>query len=154
MQNYTACILCYRNFNVLIRELLSGWILLPIADVLADPAVVNSLLLLFLDNYTLSQYPNRPPTRVEFLARFVSSVPISHDSVSISCVSSKAIMQITVECQQFENGCLSKRYIIIYYVVGLNANVATDGWGSYCFECPFLCPLISIVFHIFLNLNT
>lgn len=69
-----------KNFNVLIRELLSGWILLPITDVLADPAVVNSLLLLFLDNYTLSQYPNRPPTRVEFLARFVSSVPISRDS--------------------------------------------------------------------------
>ncbi|XP_021925834.1 sorting nexin-14-like isoform X2 [Zootermopsis nevadensis] len=69
-----------RNFSVLIRELLSGWILLPITDVLADPAVVNSLLLLLLDNYTLSQYPNRPPTRVEFLARFVSSVPVSHGS--------------------------------------------------------------------------
>lgn len=93
-----AC-LCYRNFSVLIRELLSGWILLPITDVLADPAVVNSLLLLFLDNYTLSQYPNRPPTRVEFLARFVSSVPISHDSVSISYTSRKAGMQLIVKCQ-------------------------------------------------------
>ena len=99
MQNYTSRMLCYRNFNVLIRELLSGWILLPITDVLADPAVVNSLLLLFLDNYTLSQYPYRPPTRVEFLSRFVSSVPVTRDSVSISYVSSKAIMQITVECQ-------------------------------------------------------
>ncbi|XP_069690974.1 sorting nexin-14-like isoform X2 [Periplaneta americana] len=69
-----------KNFSVLIRELLSGWILLPITDVLADPAIVNSLLLLLLDNYTLSQYPNRPPTRVEFLARFVSSVPVSHGS--------------------------------------------------------------------------
>ncbi|GFG30201.1 hypothetical protein Cfor_10179, partial [Coptotermes formosanus] len=70
-----------KNFSVLIQELLSGWILLPITDVLADPAVVNSLLLLFLDNYTLSHYPNRPPTRVEFLAHFVSSVPVSRDSV-------------------------------------------------------------------------
>ena len=93
-----AC-LCYRNFSVLIRELLSGWILLPITDVLADPAIVNSLLLLFLDNYTLSQYPNRPPTRVAFLARFVSSVPISHDSVSISYISSKVGMQLIVKCQ-------------------------------------------------------
>jgi hypothetical protein len=74
--------LFYRNFSVLIRELLSGWILLPVTDVLADPAVVNSLLLLLLDNYTLSQYPDRPPTRVEFLARFVSSVPVFHNSVS------------------------------------------------------------------------
>lgn len=76
-------LLCCRNFSVLIRELLSGWILLPITDVLADPAVVNSLLLLLLDNYTLSQYPNQPPTRVEFLARFVSSVPVTHGSVSV-----------------------------------------------------------------------
>jgi hypothetical protein len=72
----------YRNFSVLIRELLSGWILLPVTDVLADPAVVNSLLLLLLDNYTLCQYPDRPPTRVEFLARFVSSVPVLYNSVS------------------------------------------------------------------------
>jgi len=44
---------------------------------------------------------------------------------------------------------------MIYHVVSLNANVATDGWGSYCFECPFLCLLtLSIVFHIFLNVNT
>lgn len=69
-----------KNFSVLIRELLSGWILLPVTDVLADPAIVNSLLLLLLDNYTLSQYPDRPPTRVEFLARFVSSVPVFHGS--------------------------------------------------------------------------
>jgi hypothetical protein len=89
----------YRNFSVLIRELLSGWILLPITDVLADPAVVNSLLVLYLDNYTLSQYPNRPPTRVEFLAHFVSSVPVSHDSVSIRYISSKAGVQLTMICQ-------------------------------------------------------
>jgi hypothetical protein len=87
--------LCCRNFSVLIQELLSGWILLPITDVLADPAVVNSLLLLFLDNYTLSHYPNRPPTRVEFLAHFVSSVPVSRDSVSIRYSSSKAGIQLT-----------------------------------------------------------
>ncbi|KAJ9589467.1 hypothetical protein L9F63_017328, partial [Diploptera punctata] len=68
------------NFSVLIRELLSGWVLLPITDVLADPAIVNSLLLLLLEKHTLTQYPNKLPTRVEFLARFVTSVPATRGS--------------------------------------------------------------------------
>nr|CAD7261904.1 unnamed protein product [Timema shepardi] len=68
------------NYQVLIRELLSGWVLLPLADVLADPAIVNSLLLLLLEKHTLTQYPDKPPVTVEFLDRFVSSVPAARGS--------------------------------------------------------------------------
>nr|CAD7440331.1 unnamed protein product [Timema bartmani] len=68
------------NYQVLIRELLSGWVLLPLADVLADPAIVNNLLLLLLEKHTLTQYPDKPPVTVEFLDRFVSSVPAARGS--------------------------------------------------------------------------
>ncbi|XP_049774784.1 sorting nexin-14-like isoform X1 [Schistocerca cancellata] len=70
-----------RNFNVLIREILSGWVLLPTMDVLADPAIVNSLLLLLVDKQPLTQYPAVVPDTVPFLAHFVSSVaPPKHAS--------------------------------------------------------------------------
>jgi hypothetical protein len=37
----------------------------------------------------------------------------------------------------------------------LNPKVATDGWGSCHFKCPFLHLLIlSVVFHTFLKLKT
>nr|CAD7598805.1 unnamed protein product [Timema genevievae] len=68
------------NYQVLIRELFSGWVLLPLADVLADPAIVNNLLLLLLEKHTLTQYPDKPPVTVEFLDRFVSSVPAARGS--------------------------------------------------------------------------
>ncbi|XP_067005138.2 sorting nexin-14 [Anabrus simplex] len=69
-----------KNYSVLIRELLCGWVLLPLADVLADPSIVNSLLLLLLDRHLLTQYPNTTPSKVEFLSRFVSSVPVLRTS--------------------------------------------------------------------------
>ncbi|KAK7792107.1 hypothetical protein R5R35_009644 [Gryllus longicercus] len=71
--------LACRNYSTLVREILAGWVLLPLVDVLADPSIVNSLLLLLLERNTLTEYPNTSPSRVEFLARFVS-VPVSRNS--------------------------------------------------------------------------
>ncbi|XP_063236943.1 sorting nexin-14-like [Bacillus rossius redtenbacheri] len=68
------------NVRTLVRELLAGWVLLPLADVLADPSVVNSLLLLLLGPHQLTQHPDKPPATVEFLARFASSAPAARVS--------------------------------------------------------------------------
>lgn len=53
LRNLTICLLpdilpkmqynC-RNYNILIREILSGWVLLPLMDVIADPNIMNLLV--------------------------------------------------------------------------------------------------------------
>lgn len=64
-------LLCCRSFRALVRELLSGWVLLPLSDVLCDPFCINSLILLALSHEPLTQYPDTPPVQVQFLQRFV-----------------------------------------------------------------------------------
>ncbi|KAK5642032.1 hypothetical protein RI129_008199 [Pyrocoelia pectoralis] len=41
----TDCLKC-NNYNVLIREIITGWVLLPLMDVLANPNMINSLAIL------------------------------------------------------------------------------------------------------------
>lgn len=60
-----------QNFSSLTRELLAGWVLLPLADVLADPSILNSLLLLLLGHQQLTQYKDVDEPKVEFLRKFV-----------------------------------------------------------------------------------
>ncbi|KAK3930284.1 Sorting nexin-14 [Frankliniella fusca] len=63
-------------FHSLMRELLAGWVLLPLSDVLADPSILNSLLLLLLGHQQLTQYKdadNEP--QVKFLEKFVDYSP-------------------------------------------------------------------------------
>ncbi|KAE8741300.1 hypothetical protein FOCC_FOCC013154 [Frankliniella occidentalis] len=65
-----------QNFHALMRELIAGWVLLPLADVLADPSILNSLLLLLLGHQQLTQYKdvdNEP--KVKFLEKFVDYSP-------------------------------------------------------------------------------
>lgn len=75
-----------RNFNSLTRELLAGWVLLPLADVLADPSILNSLLLLLLANQQLTQYKDVNEPKVKFLKKFVGlpSKPSSVRSYSLT----------------------------------------------------------------------
>ncbi|ENN76036.1 hypothetical protein YQE_07409, partial [Dendroctonus ponderosae] len=66
--NYVNC----KNYSVLLRELLSGWVLLPLMDVIADPNIINSLVILTV-NYKPSRTP-RPQDlspEVEFLCTLV-----------------------------------------------------------------------------------
>ncbi|XP_046688074.1 sorting nexin-14-like isoform X1 [Homalodisca vitripennis] len=60
-------------FEVLVREILAGWLLLPISDTVCDPVVLNSLLLLLMGRQPLTDYPPGDGTnQVEFLAHFVT----------------------------------------------------------------------------------
>ncbi|RZF32408.1 hypothetical protein LSTR_LSTR001872 [Laodelphax striatellus] len=60
-------------YSVLIREIVAGWLLLPLADVLADPAIINSLLVLLLSRQSFTQYPvNDNIEQVEFLEHFAN----------------------------------------------------------------------------------
>lgn len=72
----------FRNFNALIRELLAGWVLLPLADVLADPSILNSLLLLLLGHQQLTQYKDDNDPKVKFLEKFVG-IPSKTSSVRV-----------------------------------------------------------------------
>ncbi|KAF7270619.1 hypothetical protein GWI33_016415 [Rhynchophorus ferrugineus] len=80
-QPYTKC----PNYTILLRELLAGWVLLPLMDVLSDPNIINSLVIIAV-NYK----PNRssrihhPPKSVEFLKDFITIGDNSNSSFSMS----------------------------------------------------------------------
>ncbi|XP_049874699.1 uncharacterized protein LOC126372833 [Pectinophora gossypiella] len=58
-------------FRVLIREIFSGWVLLSLTDVLADPYILNTLIVLATGDETMAQLPASPNYTVEFLETFV-----------------------------------------------------------------------------------
>ncbi|XP_063827878.1 sorting nexin-14-like [Ostrinia nubilalis] len=57
-------------FRVLIREIFAGWVLLSLTDVLADPYILNTLIVLATGDETMAQLPTTPNYKVEFLERF------------------------------------------------------------------------------------
>lgn len=61
-----------RPFQTLLRELFSQWALLPLMDVLADPNLINLLVLVATNRSTKVLGPLSADGRVEFLGRFVS----------------------------------------------------------------------------------
>ncbi|KAG6439171.1 hypothetical protein O3G_MSEX000549, partial [Manduca sexta] len=58
-------------FRVLIREIFAGWVLLSLTDVLADPYILNTLIVLATGDETMAQLPTTPNYKVEFLETFV-----------------------------------------------------------------------------------
>lgn len=58
-------------FTVLIREIFAGWVLLSLTDVLADPYILNTLIILATGDETMAQLPTTPNYKVEFLETFV-----------------------------------------------------------------------------------
>ncbi|VVC91033.1 unnamed protein product [Leptidea sinapis] len=58
-------------FKVLIREIFAGWVLLSLTDVLADPYILNMLIILATSKETMAQLPATPNYKVEFLETFV-----------------------------------------------------------------------------------
>lgn len=60
------------NYTVLIREILSGWVLLPLMDVLADPNIINSLVILSMTyKKTKTQIRIKNVQKVQFLENFI-----------------------------------------------------------------------------------
>ncbi|XP_046401263.1 sorting nexin-14-like isoform X2 [Ischnura elegans] len=81
-----------KNWCALVRELLSGWVLLPALDALADPNSINYLLLLAVTT-TGSSSKDVSTQKVSLLANFSSpSLPIGRAAVksalleSLSCI--------------------------------------------------------------------
>ncbi|XP_045517750.1 sorting nexin-14-like isoform X1 [Pieris brassicae] len=58
-------------FKVLIREIFAGWVLLSLTDVLADPYILNTLIILATGNETMAPLPATPNYKVDFLETFV-----------------------------------------------------------------------------------
>ncbi|CAH2265662.1 jg4912 [Pararge aegeria aegeria] len=58
-------------FRVLIREIFAGWVLLSLTDVLADPYILNTLIVLATGDETMAILPATPNYKVEFLENFV-----------------------------------------------------------------------------------
>ncbi|XP_066140261.1 sorting nexin-14-like isoform X2 [Euwallacea fornicatus] len=63
---YIGC----KNYTVLLRELLAGWILLPLMDAIADPNIINSLVIIAI-NYKTASKPPLLPEEEEFLQEFI-----------------------------------------------------------------------------------
>ncbi|KAL8561662.1 hypothetical protein ACOMHN_001394 [Nucella lapillus] len=62
-----------RSTCALVREILCGSVLLPAMDAIANPDMVNNLLLIFLDNTPPPEATDPPSPRVQFLGHFVQA---------------------------------------------------------------------------------
>lgn len=51
-------------FRVLVREVFAGWVLLSLTDVLADPYILNALILLATSDETMAELPTTPNYKV------------------------------------------------------------------------------------------
>ncbi|XP_064637730.1 sorting nexin-14-like isoform X3 [Lineus longissimus] len=79
-----------RSLCSLLREILASSILLPVMDVIADPDIVNKLLLVFFDDTPPPVCLDPPSTQVTILANF--SVPLSRNCSSLHIESVADIM--------------------------------------------------------------
>lgn len=61
---------CFRSLRQLLEQILAGVVLLPVADKLADPDIVNNLLIIFLDEEPAPVNPDPATDHVELLAHF------------------------------------------------------------------------------------
>lgn len=51
-------------FRVLVREIFAGWVLLSLTDILADPYILNALIILATGDETMAQLPATPDYKV------------------------------------------------------------------------------------------
>lgn len=58
--------------KLLLEEILSGVVLFPVADKIADPDIINNLIIIFCDEEPPPVNPDPPSEIVEFLAHFAS----------------------------------------------------------------------------------
>ncbi|RZB40834.1 sorting nexin-14-like [Asbolus verrucosus] len=69
-EKYLQC----KNYSVLIREILAGWVFLPLMDVLADPNIINSLVILAVTYKSKKQHKHKEEIeKVKFLENFIEN---------------------------------------------------------------------------------
>lgn len=61
-----------RLLKLLLEEILSGVVLLPVVDKIADPDIVNNLIILFCDEEPPPVNPDPPSDLVELLGHFAA----------------------------------------------------------------------------------
>lgn len=76
-----------RPVRLILEQILGGLILLPVADKISDPDIVNNLLILLLDTTPSAENPDPPSDRVEILAHWTltdseDTQPVRHCEVT------------------------------------------------------------------------
>ncbi|XP_063382691.1 sorting nexin-14-like [Cydia fagiglandana] len=66
-------------FHVLVREIFAGWVLLSLTDLLADPYIINALIILATGDETMAQLKTTPDYRVEFLSTLARQSGSTHE---------------------------------------------------------------------------
>lgn len=84
LRNLTKCLLPHvfpadslkcRNYAVLIREIVAGWVFLPLMDILADPNIINYLMIYTMSRRgSLSGHKVEEQEKVEFLCGFSNRI--------------------------------------------------------------------------------
>lgn len=65
----------FRNYAVLMREIIAGWVLLPLMDVLADPNIINYVTILAITHKSRSSvHDTQQQENVEFLHNFSNRI--------------------------------------------------------------------------------
>lgn len=68
-------IIFFRNYAVLMREIISGWVLLPLMDVLADPNIINYVTILATTyKYKSANLETQQQKPVELLCNFSNRI--------------------------------------------------------------------------------
>jgi sorting nexin-14 len=76
-----------KNYVVLIREIVAGWVLLPLMDVLADPNIINSLVILAITYKSKNQQKKKTPIeKVKFLESFITNNQISSFATDLNTI--------------------------------------------------------------------
>lgn len=91
-----------RNFTILIREILAGWVFLPLMDVLADPNIINWLVV-YSVNYKpkSSRGTSKNVKSVEFLYNFETEKSTKKSSFYIGLNKIKSNTQLLYAFMQF-----------------------------------------------------
>ncbi|XP_063363584.1 sorting nexin-14-like [Cydia amplana] len=66
-------------FHLLVREIFAGWVLLSLTDLLADPYIINALIILATGDETMAQLKTTPDYRVEFLSTLARQSGSTHE---------------------------------------------------------------------------
>lgn len=93
------------NYVTLMREILAGWVLLPLMDVLADPNIINSLLI-YSSNTDFKLDYKSASKNMKFLNNFV--VPCRRKSLFFSelCQIKKDVKLLYVFMQYLKRKCV------------------------------------------------
>ena len=81
--------------RTLISDIVSGAVLQPVMDLLADPDVINLILELSFDKDPAKVFPRPSGRMVVFLERFTTSFEKKPPSVSVCSLKKKACKQIS-----------------------------------------------------------